>query len=94
MEVSEICSGAGSLAEFYEWMDESTKGDRLVYHVGDLMFDRNSDHFPNASPDQKRDIEALNSLAIRVLAHVREGKVRAFQRRVKENVSEYLVEKR
>lgn len=90
----QICSGAGSLAEYYDWLDESKKGDRLQYHVGDLMFDRNVEHFPRATAERKRDIEALHALALRILSDVKEMKVHAFQRRIQDEVSEYIVEKR
>lgn len=80
--------GPGQLADYYEWFRLARNGETLVYHEGDLAFDRLPASFsmevggePPATP--------LSIMANRIQADAKEGFLRLTQRRMAESRYEY-----
>jgi hypothetical protein len=82
--------GPGALSAYYEWFDSADTGSVLCYHFGDLHYDRDPDIHRGVDSEKRREIDALNTLANRVLADAREGCLQLFQRKHGESLYEYL----
>jgi len=83
--------GAGSLVEFYEWVKDALNGDVLVYHTGDLAFDRQVTVEPDAPDAASRElkISALNAVAEAVRRSAKAREVSLTQQRLKPGVYQY-----
>jgi hypothetical protein len=86
-ETTKLDVGAGALAEYYEWFNGAQHGDVLVYHVGDLAFDR--DVLNALTTEQMRDAKALDAVATRIYSDAVEGFLTLIQSRKSPGVFEY-----
>ena len=84
-------AGAGSLAEFYEWLHRSGHGDVLVYWTGDLQYDRQVQVDPTdpEAHEKQMTVSALNAVADAVLRANAAGFLELTQKRHDVGVYEY-----
>lgn len=85
-----IDPGPGSLSSYYAWFDSAPAGRKVQYYFGDLRFDRDPENHPVLNAEKRRELDALNSLADRILQDAREGFVNLFQRKHGDNLYEYI----
>lgn len=75
---------------FNVWLKNSKRGDRCVYHYGNLMRDRQLT--PRGDAAYKNGVGCrLDVLANTVLKAAEDGVVAAFQKRISEGMCEYYV---
>lgn len=86
---TELEAGAGALAEYYDWFKDARTGDTLVYHVGDLQFDRDITNWPAVAEGQAVWIKHLDALADRVMKDAHEGYLVLTQKRLSPSTYEY-----
>lgn len=92
MTRTEIVIAAGSVAEYYTWLEEAKHGDVLVYWTGDLQYDRQVPEgasFEVNGEASESDIKliVLDALAARIQSDSVAGLVRLTQKRL--GVSNY-----
>lgn len=90
-ERESLYPGPGMIADYHSWMDNAHHGDILIYHVGDLQYDRQAVYDEN-DPAQKvawGNTILLNAVADSIAYEQRMGKVSLTQRRIDESVYEY-----
>jgi hypothetical protein len=96
MEISRLEMAPGALAEYYDWMKAASDGDRLVYWIGDLQFDR---QIEISETDVMRaadrlNVAQLNAVASRILADSKAGDLQLTQKKLTESVYEYRATRR
>lgn len=72
-------AGSGALSDYYEWFRTAPHGALLVYHQGDLQFDRDQDLAVN---EGRLRAKALSALADRVRKDCESGFLVLTQRRL------------
>lgn len=82
--------GASPVPEFTAWLNDAMRAEPLVYHIGMIAFDRVQKLFKGLTP------EALEAAAISNAAMIawERGLVELTQKRVGENVFDYIATKR
>jgi hypothetical protein len=96
MEITRLDMAPGALAEYYDWLKASKDGDRLVYWIGDLQFDRQID-IPASDVLRATDrlnVAQLNAVASRILADSKTGDLQLTQKKLSESVYEYRATRR
>jgi hypothetical protein len=88
-ETSRLFVGAGALTDYFDWLKKSKHGDILIYHEGDLQFDRFSPEGEDARSEAARTRGSLNAIANNVRADAKAGNIRLTQRRIGESKFEY-----
>jgi hypothetical protein len=79
-------TGAGALSEYYDWFKQAPDGQTLIYHTGDLQFDRDETNGPVKCAPRA---QALSALASRVLADAQDGYLVLTQKRLGSSRYEY-----
>lgn len=84
--ITKLELGAGALADYYGWLRGAAHGAVLVYHVGDLSFDRLHDETPE---ERVPDARLLDAVATRIGDDAAAGVLRLSQRRLGTSLYEY-----
>ncbi len=81
----------GALSEYYDWIKSAAHGDKLVYWIGDLQYDRQVVISPTdlLRKDKRDEISALNVVASRLHDDAKAGLVKLTQKRLDVGVFEY-----
>lgn len=87
--------GPGALSDYYDWFKNARAGDVLIYWKGDLRFDRDVENLPPGhTAENERDTMSLDALASRIGKDAKDGYLHLLQRRIAENLYEYLAVRR
>jgi len=88
MKRTVLNAGPGGLSDYYAWFEGSSHGAVLVYHVGDLAFDRDTENF-TLHEGQREDAQALDALSKRVMRDADDGYLALTQKRLGHGIYEY-----
>jgi hypothetical protein len=93
---SNLYPGPGMVSDYREWFDASRHGDVLVYHVGDLQYDRQA-QYDEDKPEERENwkvVVTLNAVADAISYEARKGNLVLTQRRLGESKYEYIATRR
>lgn len=90
-KVTYLERGPGMLSDYYAWFRDAPHGAKLIYHNGDLAFDRDKNNFRHRSDFDKLSpaIEAIDVAAKRILKDAEDGVLVLTQRRLGPSSFEY-----
>jgi hypothetical protein len=92
--VTRLEAGAGALADFVNWFEKAREGDVVVYHTGDLQFDRDASNLADPTDVQVQHASAINGVALAVKRAVDVGYLIPSQKRISPGVFDYRATRR
>lgn len=78
------------LNKFHDWFDSAKRGEKIVYHTGDLAFDRYVPLAQTPSPE-KRELNMLADMAYEMYV---QSEILLVQERLEKNVYKYIAVRR